>query len=131
MIHFIKSLNPFTGSQGSRAEMEIHSSLLPAAIRDELKKGNLRLADAVIYSLKQLTSTTVKMFEAKDDREIGYRNIAGGKLPKNQCLLLSGIRLMIVRAGAVDKDTVLSGPNLPIESFYETINGEFSLKVGG
>ncbi len=81
-------------SKGSRAEMEKHFKELPAHIREGLKKGELRLADTVIYSIKPALQTTIKMFETQDVQEIGLRNISNAKLPKNQALLVSGIILL-------------------------------------
>ncbi|MBC7413242.1 MAG: hypothetical protein H7331_12405 [Bacteroidia bacterium] len=79
----INKLTSPMSSRGSRAEMEKHFKELPAHIKAELAKGNLRLADALIYSIKPVTSKTIKMFETQDDKEIGLRNISNAKLPKN------------------------------------------------
>jgi hypothetical protein len=131
MLHFARSFNPFTGSVGSRAELEQFAGQIPASIKEELKKGTLRLADAVIYSVKHVAPTT-RMFEERDDREIGMRNIAGGKLPKNQCLLLSGIRIRMWRVPKnATKDTLLSTVPLPLDYQRQILNAVVSLKAGG
>ena len=70
-------------SRGSRKDFEKHFGMLPKHIKDELAKGNLRLSDYTIYSIKQINSKTVKMFEPQDDKEVGVRNVANAKLPKN------------------------------------------------
>src|SRR3954468_15187037 len=54
--------NP-TPSKGSRAEMEKHFAELPPHIKEGLAKGDLRLADTVIYSIKPVSSKTIKIFE--------------------------------------------------------------------
>src|ERR1700754_2754156 len=64
-----RTINKLAGtgiaSRGSRAEMEKHFSELPQNIKDGLAKGELRLADTVIYSIKPVTSKTVKLFETQ------------------------------------------------------------------
>jgi hypothetical protein len=129
MLHFIKSLNPFTGSRGSRAEMERQWKDLPAHVQEGIKKGELRFADTVIYSIKPLEKT-IRMFEEKDDREVGFRNISKGRLSRNQCLLLSGMRLMVVISETTNKEDVLASTLAPMESSGGALNsGEFSLTV--
>jgi len=81
-------------SRGSRAEMEKHFNEVPDYIQEGLKSGDLRLADTMIYSIKPVTSRTIKMWETQDDKEVGLRNISNAKLPKNQCLMVSGITLL-------------------------------------
>lgn len=115
-------------SKGSRAEMEKHFSELPAHIKQALSKGDLRLADTVIYSIKPVSSKTIKMFETQDDKEIGLRNISNAKLPKNQALLVSGIVLLAGVAADMTKDKVMSTKFGAMEDFAALVNGEFSLK---
>lgn len=115
-------------SKGSRAEMEKHFSELPAHIKQALSKGDLRLADTVIYSIKPVSSKTIKMFETQDDKEIGLRNISNAKLPKNQALLVSGIVLLAGVAADMSKDKVMSTKFGAMEDFAALVNGEFSLK---
>ena len=65
-IQRVKTINklaaPLPPSKGSRAEMEKHFSELPAHTKEGLKKGELRLADTIIYSIKPASSKTIKMF---------------------------------------------------------------------
>lgn len=125
-------------SKGSRAEFEKHFSQVPQHIQQELSKGNLRLGDQMIYSVKPVgASTIVKLFESQDDKKIGLRNISNGKLPKNQALLVSGIYIL---AGV----TISASPGHPTDSevmathfraltenqgFAAILNGEFSLRA--
>lgn len=120
---------PAGSSRGSRAEMEKHFRELPAHIRAELAKGNLRLADALIYSIKPVTSKTIKMFETQDDKEIGLRNISNAKLPKNQALLVSGIVLLAGVSADNSKDAVMATAYGKLEDFPAIANGESNLKA--
>lgn len=115
-------------SKGSRAEMEKHFNELPQHIKDGLMKGELRLADTVIYSIKAVNSKTIKMFETQDDKEVGLRNISNAKLPKNQALLVSGIFLLAGIPAEVNKDKIIGARYDGIEDFAALSNGEFSLK---
>jgi hypothetical protein len=124
-----KLTTPAMGSRGSRAEMEKHFRELPKHIKDELAKGNLRLADALIYSIKPVTSKTIKMFETQDDKEIGLRNISNAKLPKNQALLVSGIVLLAGVANENTKDAIMATRFDSIEEFPAIANGESNLKA--
>ena len=74
--------------------MEKHFRELPAHIKSALAKGELRLADTIVYSIKPVNSKTIKLFETQDVKEVGLRNISNAKLPKNQALLVSGIVLL-------------------------------------
>jgi hypothetical protein len=120
--------NP-TPSRGSRAEMEKHFNELPPHIKTALSKGELRLADTVIYSVKPIASRTIKLFETQDDKEIGLRNISNAKLPKNQALLVSGIILLGGVSLEPNKDSIMSTPFNFIEDFPAIANGEFNLKA--
>lgn len=124
-----KLTTPQASSKGSRAEMEKHFKELPKHIKDELAKGNLRLADALIYSIKPVTSKTIKMFETQDDKEIGLRNISNAKLPKNQALLVSGIILLAGYAKENTKDSIMSTSYGKLEDFPAIANGESNLKA--
>lgn len=115
-------------SRGSRAEMEKHFAELPAHIKEGLAKGDLRLADTVIYSIKPVSSKTIKMFETQDDKEIGLRNVSNAKLPKNQAFLVSGIVLLAGVAADMTKDKVMATKFGMLEDFAPITNGEFSLK---
>lgn len=120
---------PAHPSKGSRAEMEKHFSELPPYIKEGMKRGDLRLADTVIYSIKPVTSRTIKLFETQDDKEIGLRNISNAKLPKNQSFLVSGIILLVGSAPDSTKDKVMSINFDAVESIPAIANGEFSLKA--
>jgi hypothetical protein len=123
-----KLATPPPASKGSRAEMEKHFSELPAHIKEGLKKGELRLADTIIYSIKPASSKTIKMFETQDDKEIGLRNISNAKLPKNQSMLVSGIILLAGVSADATKDKIIATNYDKIESIPAIANGEFSLK---
>jgi hypothetical protein len=125
----INKLTSPMGSRGSRAEMEKHFRELPAHIRSELSKGNLRLADALIYSIKPVTSKTIKMFETQDDKEIGLRNISNAKLPKNQAMLVSGIVLLAGVSRDATKDAIMATAYGKLEEFPAIANGESNLKA--
>ena len=128
-----------TASKGSRAEFQKHFGAVPAHIQEELSKGNLRLGDQVIYSIKPVgASTTIKMFETQDDKKTGLRNISNAKLQKNQALLVSGIYLMAGIApspsvgGAPTDNEIMATPFQPLSataSFASLLNGEFDLKA--
>lgn len=115
-------------SRGSRGEMEKHFGELPAHIKAGLSKGELRLADSVIYSIKPVTSKTIKMFETQDDKETGLRNISNAKLPKNQAILVSGIVILVGFSSSPNKDKIISTNYEHIEACPAIANGEFSLK---
>ena len=124
-----KLTTPAMGSKGSRAEMEKHFKELPKHIKYELAKGNLRLADALIYSIKPVTSKTIKMFETQDDKEIGLRNVSNAKLPKNQALLVSGIVVMAGVSQNNTKDAIMSTYFNTVDSFPALALGESNLKA--
>lgn len=115
-------------SRGSRAEMEKHFGDLPQHIKEGLAKSELRLADTIIYSIKQVNSKTIKMFETQDDKEIGIRNVSNAKLPKNQAFLVSGIVLLAGVSADLTKDKVMATAFTSIEAMPPIANGEFSLK---
>ena len=123
-----KLANTGTSSRGSRAEMEKHFAELPPSIKEALVKGELRLADNIIYSIKPVTSKTIKLFETQDDKEIGLRNISNSKLPKNQALLVSGVYLLAGTAADASKDKVIATAFKGLEDFPAISNGEFNLK---
>ncbi|MBD3637196.1 MAG: hypothetical protein HUJ25_07595 [Crocinitomicaceae bacterium] len=118
------------GSRRSRAEMEKFFKQLPGHVKQELVKGKLRLADWTIYSIKQIKSKTIKMFEPQDDKHVGLRNISNAKLPKNSVFLVSGIILLTgVSDNAADEEAN-KGINFKTISTVPAIaNGEFSLKA--
>ena len=124
-----KLSNTGSSSKGSRAEMEKHFAELPANIKEALVRGELRLADNTIYSIKPVTSKTIKLFETQDDKEIGLRNISNAKLPKNQALLVSGIYLLAGTAADASKDKIIATNFKGLEEFPAIANGEFNLKT--
>ncbi len=115
-------------SKGSRAEMEKFFGELPPSIKEALVKGDLRLADTMIYSIKPVNSKTIKMWETQDDREVGLRNISNAKLPKNQALLVSGVILLAATSADPSKDKVIAADYKGLENFPALLNGEFNLK---
>jgi len=117
-------------SRRSRGEMEKFFKQLPKHVKQELVKGTLRLADWTIYSVKQIKSKTIKMFEPQDDKEVGVRNISNAKLPKNTVFLVSGIILLTgVSTNPADPEAN-KGINFRSLSTVPSIaNGEFSLKA--
>ncbi len=123
-----KLANTGGSSRGSRAEMEKHFAELPPHIKEGISKGELRLADTVIYSIKVVNSKTIKLFETQDDKEIGLRNVSNAKLPKNQAFLVSGIVLLAGNSADLTKDKIMATPFAGIEAFPALSNGEFSLK---
>jgi hypothetical protein len=132
-IQRMKVMNKLAGgvqaSRGSRAEMEKHFHELPQHIKDSLVKGDLRLADTIIYARKQVNSKTIKLFETQDVKEIGIRNISNAKLPKNQALLVSGIFLLAGVATANTPDKIMATRFDKLEDFPSLANGEFTLKA--
>ncbi len=115
-------------SKGSRAEMEKHFHELPKHIKEGIINGDLRLADMLVYSIKPVSSKTIKLFETQDDKEIGLRNISNAKLQKNQALLVSGVTLLAGVPATTDKDKIMATRFEAIEGFAAIANGEFSLK---
>ena len=115
-------------SRGSRAEMEKFFGELPAHIKEALARGELRLADSTIHSIKPVTSKTIKLFETQDDKEIGLRNISNAKLPKNQAFLVSGIYLLAGVSADGTKEKIIATEFKGLETFNAIANGEFSLK---
>jgi len=123
-----KLSNTGSPSRGSRGEMEKFFGELPSHIKEGLSKGDLRLADCTIYSIKPVSSKTIKMFETQDDKEIGLRNISNAKLPKNQALMVSGIYLLAGVSADGTKDKIIGTEYKGLETFNAIANGEFSLK---
>lgn len=130
-IQRVKTMNKLTNapaSKGSRAEMEKFFGELPPHIKEGLVRGELRLADSTIYSIKAVTSKTIKMFETQDDKEIGLRNVSNAKLPKNQAFLVSGVFLLAGTSADNSKDKIIATEFKGLENFHSIANGEFSLK---
>jgi hypothetical protein len=123
-----KMSNTGAPSKGSRAEMEKFFGELPAHIKEAMVRGDLRLADNIIYSIKPVTSKTIKLFETQDDKETGLRNVSNAKLQKNQAFLVSGIYLLAGTSADASKDKVIATNFKGLEEFASIANGEFSLR---
>jgi hypothetical protein len=121
---------PVHHSRGSRGEMEKHFRELPAHIKAQLAKGDLRLADTLIYSIKPVNgSKTIKMFETQDEKQVGLRNISNGRLQKNQALLVSGIVLLAGVAADTTPDASMALAFGKLEDYPAIANGESDLKA--
>ena len=121
---------PVMPSKGSRGEMEKHFRNLPAHIKAQLAKGDLRLADTLIYSIKPVNaSKTIKMFETQDEKQTGLRNISNGRLQKNQALLVSGIVLLAGVAADATPDAAMGITFGKLEDYPALANGESDLKA--
>lgn len=120
---------PGAPSKGSRAEMEKHFAELPVHIKEGLAKGELRLADTVIYSIKKVASKTIKMFETQDTKTIGINSLSAARLPKNQALLVSGIIVLAGIPAELTPDKIMAATYGKIEEFPAICTGEFSLKA--
>lgn len=122
-------------SRRSRAEMEKFFKQFPAHVKSELLRGGVRLADYTIYSTKEITSKTIKMFEPQDDKEVGIRNISNAKLPKNMVFLVSGIILLTGASaksetdGSEIKESVKAIDYKSVSTIPAICSGEFSLKA--
>jgi hypothetical protein len=123
-----KLANTGAHSKGSRAEMEKFFRELTPTIRQSLVKGDLRLADAIVYSIKQITSKTTKMFETQDTKAIGITNLSNAKLPKNQALLVSGITLLAGTSTDTTKDKIMATDYRGLENYPAICTGEINLK---
>ena len=109
--------------------MEKHFSELPAHIKEGLAKGELRLADTVIYSIKKVASKTIKLFETQDTKTIGINALSSARLPKNQALLVSGIYVLAGVPADLTVDKIMAANYDGIENFPALATGEFSLKA--
>lgn len=117
-------------SRRSRGEMEKFFKQLPKHIKQQLIKGSLRLADYTLYTVKQVNSKTIKMFEPQDDKEVGIRNVANAKLPKNMAFLVSGVILLTgVSVNPADPEENKRINFKTISTVPAIANGEFSLKA--
>jgi len=124
-----KFAQPPVRSRGSRSEMEKHFKELPPYIRQALLKGDLRLADIVVYSVKPVNSKTTKLFETQDTKTVGLCNISNARLPKNQALLVSGIFLLAGVSADATPDKVMSTTFSGIEAIPAIVSGELDLKA--
>jgi hypothetical protein len=120
-----KSLPP---SIGSRAEFEKFFKELPDDIKEKLIKGELRLADYSIRSIKQITSKTVKMFETQSQKETGLLSIAQAKLPRGSVLVVSSISMLAGVPTALEADKIKATDFKSISQYPALANAEFYLK---
>lgn len=117
-------------SRGSRAEFEKFFKEVPDGVKSSLVKGDLRLSDYTLYSIKPVNSKTIKLFETQDDKEVGLRNISNAKLQKNFVFLVSGIYLLAgVSADVNDKEKVKATEFKSVNNFSAIANAEFSLRA--
>lgn len=121
-----KSLPP---SIGSRAEFEKFFRELPDDIREKLIKGELRLADYSIRSIKKITSKTVKLYETQDQKETGILSIAQSKLPKGSVLVVSAISMLAGVPTDLTADKIKATDFGSIKGYPAIANAEFSLKA--
>jgi hypothetical protein len=130
-VKFIRKISSKSNlSRGSRAEFEKFFKEVPDSVKASLIKGDLRLADYTLYSIKPVNSKTIKLFETQDDKEVGLRNISNAKLPKNFVFLVSGIYLLAgVSTDVNDKDKTKATDFRSVNSFPALANAEFSLKA--
>lgn len=130
-VKFIRKISSKNNlSRGSRAEFEKFFKEVPTGVKESLIKGDLRLTDYTLYSIKPVNSKTIKLFETQDDKEVGLRNISNAKLPKNFVFLVSGIYLLAgVSADVNDKDKVKSTDFKSVMTYPAIANAEFSLKA--
>lgn len=129
IIQKIAQGNQVQASRGSRREFEKFLPQVPKHVQQEMKKGTVRLSDYTIYSIKQVNSKTIKMFEPQDKKEVGVRNISDAKLPKNMVFAVSGIYLLTgVNTDPTDPDGHKSIRFGSISTVAAISNGEFSFK---
>lgn len=124
-----KLVAPTVASKGSRAEMEKHFGLLPKHIQEGLLKGDLRLADTIVYSIVPINSKTTRCFEPQHTRQIGLRSLSEGRMGKGSVMLVSGIFMLAGVASADTTDAAMSVALAKLEAIPSIANGEFSLKA--
>lgn len=124
-----KLANTGAPSRGSRAEMEKHFGELPEHIKQGLAKGELRLADTVIYSIKKIASKVTKMFETQDTKTIGLNSLSSARLPKNQALVVSGVFVLAGVPADLNPESIMAAAYDKIETMPAITTGEFSLKA--
>lgn len=124
-----KLSNTGAPSRGSRAEMEKHFGELPEHIKQGLAKGELRLADTVIYSIKKIASKVTKMFETQDTKTIGLNSLSSARLPKNQALVVSGVFVLAGVPADLNPESIMAAAYDKIETMPAITTGEFSLKA--
>lgn len=130
-VKFLRKISSKSNvSRGSRAEFEKFFREVPDNVRGSLIKGDLRLADYSLYSIKAVNSKTIKLFETQDDKEVGLRNISNAKLPKNMVFIVSGIYLLAGTCTDVSDREKLKATDFKTVAAYPALaNAEFSLKA--
>lgn len=130
-VKFLRKISSKSNtSRGSRAEFEKFFREVPDNVRGSLVKGDLRLADYSLYSIKAVNSKTIKLFETQDDKEVGLRNISNAKLPKNMVFIVSGIYLLAGTCTDVSDREKLKATDFKTVAAYPALaNAEFSLKA--
>jgi hypothetical protein len=116
-------------SKGSRAIFAKFASELPAHVQDQLKKGKLRLTDYSLFSIKQIVSKTVKIFETQDVRETSIRNVSAAKLNRSQVFAVTGITILAGLPTDLTPEKVKATNFKSIGLLPAIANGEFSLKA--
>jgi hypothetical protein len=115
--------------KGSRAYFLKFEDELPAQVLEQLKKKKLLLSDYSLYSVKQIVSKTVKMFETQDVRESSLRNVSAAKLSKNQVFLVHSITVLAGVPADLTSEKVKATDFKSIGLLPALANGEFSLKA--
>ena len=111
--------------KNSRDEMQARMNLLSPALKQGLAKGTHQFVDATIYNIKSIAAETrVRLYEDTELKEVGARNISGGKLDKGEVFLLHGIRVLVGTGTAktntaADIATVTNWKELPAEMIGE------------
>jgi hypothetical protein len=121
-----KSLPP---SIGSRAEFEKFFKELPDEIKDKLIKGDLRLADYSVRSIKLVGSKTIKLWDTSDSKTTGIQSIAQAKLSKGTVLVVSGISMLAGVPSALEDDKIKATDFKSLSQYPALANAEFSLKA--
>jgi hypothetical protein len=116
-------------SRGSRAEFEKYFRDVPDYVKKDLDAGKLRLADFTVYSVKQVSSKTIKLFESQDTKEQNLRNVSAGKLEKSMVMIVSGIYLLAgTTSDDTNKDLIKAIDYKSLSNFPALANGEWYLK---
>lgn len=90
--------------------------------------GSLVVNNHIVYSVKKLARTTVKMFESGDKEVIGLSNLDGGKLEKDQHFCVTGIVLLYGTTANGTEDEALVADFNAITGKPALVNGVHRLK---
>lgn len=125
----VVSHHPAVGTKFSSDQVEFTSriSQLESGLASALTSGQIKLVDAILYSVKPLAnSTTVELMEAADQKKVGLRNLNKRQLEANTYMLVTGIQIMASDETADDK--------LPTAEYAkisnDIANGELEIKQG-